>query len=330
MQALFFTGSHLQLRTDYPEPELKKGEAKIKILKAGICNTDLEIVKGYMGFRGVLGHEFVGVVEEASSETWLGKRVVGEINLPCGQCKFCLRGQSRHCSHRQVLGIQGKDGVFAEYVTLPEKNLHSIPESISNEEALFVEPLAAALRIGEQLPPRLIEDKDKINACVLGDGKLGLLVAQVLKNFFPHVSCIGKYEHKLLLLSSRGIATYLNTEQIGHKFDLIVEATGNREGLSQAINLIKPEGIIFLKSTIQDDQAGNFSPVVVNEIQIIGSRCGPFPLALEWLKEKRVDVLNLIEAEYGLEKAQEAFQKAAKPGALKVILNIAPKKKNKE
>ncbi|HDJ22877.1 MAG TPA: alcohol dehydrogenase [Candidatus Aminicenantes bacterium] len=322
MRALLFTGSHLELKADFPEPKIKKGEAKIKVLKAGICNTDLEITKGYLGFRGVLGHEFVGVVEEASSPGLLGQRVVGEINLPCGQCKYCLHGQSRHCPSRQVLGIKDKDGVFADYVTLPEKNLHLLPDSLSSDEALFTEPLAAALRIIEQLPPDFVKKKEEIKACVLGDGKLGLLAAQALKKVFPQVSCLGKHGNNLTLLSSWGITTYLNTDHGGLKFDLIVEATGNKEGLNQAVSLVQPEGIIFLKSTLQDDYEGNLSPLVIDEIQIIGSRCGPFPQAIKWLENKRVEVLKMIEAEYTLERAKEAMQRAAQPGALKVILNI--------
>jgi|Deesub1362B_J571_1020462.scaffolds.fasta_scaffold00001_645 threonine dehydrogenase-like Zn-dependent dehydrogenase len=323
MRALYFDGISLKFQATYPSPAVKRGEAIIRVLKAGICHTDLEIIKGYMGFRGVPGHEFVGIVEEAPSEFWPGKRVAGEINLPCGQCSFCQTGQARHCPHRQVLGIKDKDGVFADYVTLPEENLHLIPESLSDEEAVFIEPLAAALRVLEQLMSLVGANKNTWRLCVLGDGKLGLLVAQVLKANFPEVVCQGKHPVNLAILASRGIKTYLVGEKIDERFDVVVEATGRKEGFSQAISLVLPEGIVFLKSTIQSDYSYNLSPVVVDEIKIWGSRCGPFDQAIDWLVKKRVDVLELIEAEYDLEDVEKALTRASQPGALKVIFNIS-------
>lgn len=329
MRAIFFNGAKLVYRSDYPPPEPQSGEATLRVLKAGLCRTDLEIIKGYMGFRGILGHEFVGLVEEAADETWVGQRVVGEINLPCRRCSFCRRGLERHCPERRVLGIKDKDGALAEYLTLPLENLHLIPDSLSDDEAVFVEPLAAALRVLEQLAPYREKTRENWQFCVLGDGKLGLLMAQVLKAEFPEVICVGRHPAKLALLAPRGIKTYLAEEEIETKFDVVVEATGRREGFSRALGLVRPEGIIFLKTTLHEEVDFNLSPVVVDEVKIIGSRCGPFSQAIKWLAEKRVNVVELIEAEYSLEEMKKAFDRASRPGALKVIFNILESSRRK-
>ncbi|MEK7242032.1 MAG: alcohol dehydrogenase catalytic domain-containing protein, partial [Planctomycetota bacterium] len=253
MRALFFQ-KKLKYRKDYPIPQRAGGEALIRVLQAGICNTDIEIVRGYMPFQGVLGHEFVGVVEGAEDKTWVGKRVVGEINCPCRECEYCRQGLGNHCPNRKVLGILGKDGAFADYVTLPVANLHELPTSISNLQAVFVEPIASAFRILEQVN---IGPKDKV--AVLGDGKLGLLVAQVMAGTGCELTAIGWHPEKLEILAKKKIKTRLVHEGPHQKFDLCVDCTGSPKGLELALDLVRPMGKIVLKSTFAGGERLNLS-----------------------------------------------------------------------
>jgi len=297
------------------EPVPAEGEVLIKVLKAGICNTDLELIQGYMDFEGILGHEFTGLVVQSANEAWMGKRVVSEINIPCRKCKTCLTIDPKHCPSRKVLGIHQKDGVFAEYVTLPLVNLHVVPSTVSDKEAVFVEPLAAALQILEQVG---IDERQEV--LVLGDGKLGLLAALVLRTRSPHVFCAGHHPRKLALLQRRGIETFLEVPKIADKFDVVVEATGNPQGIKEALSRVKPMGKIMAKSTFHEASDLNLSSLVVDEIQLVGSRCGPFEKALELLQKEDLELEEMVDADYPLERAPEAFDKARDPEVLKVLL----------
>jgi threonine dehydrogenase-like Zn-dependent dehydrogenase len=292
-----------------------KGEALIKVVKAGICDTDLELVKGYMHFEGILGHEFVGRIIETTEKGWVGRRVVGEINIPCRKCTVCLKGDPKHCPSREVLGIHQKDGVFGEYVTLPLENLHVLPPDISNNEAVFIEPLAAAIAIFDHICP----DKE-MSVLVLGDGKLGLLASQVLQTRFSDIFCVGHHTRKLALLEKKGIQTAQNARKWGRKFDCVVEATGNPKGIEDALCFIKPEGKIVVKSTFFGLAEVDISALVVNEIQLLGSRCGSFGKALEFLKTHSIDSEKMVDGEFPLEYAREAFERAKNPEVIKVLL----------
>lgn len=298
-----------------PDPKPGKGEALIKVIKAGICNTDLELVKGYMEFEGILGHEFVGRVVESSAKEWMGNRVVGEINIPCGQCRICLEGDPKHCPSRKVLGIHQKEGAFAEYVTLPVENLHVLPSNVSDLEAVFVEPLAAAVAIFDQICPDQNHD-----VLVLGDGKLGLLAAQVMQTHSPNIFCVGHHPRKLALLEKRGIQITHDAGEWDHKFDFVVEATGNPEGIEEALRLVKPKGKIVAKSTFCGLAKIDISALVVNEIQLAGSRCGSFPKALEFLKKESLDLEGMVDADFPLTDAQSAFKRAKNPEVIKVLM----------
>jgi len=314
MKALLYDGE-LKLLPDYPRPKPPPGEALIRVSLAGICNTDLEIAKGYMGFQGVLGHEFVGIVEAAAEAGWLGKRVVGEINCYCGECPLCRRGLFTHCPERTTLGIWGRDGAFAEYLTLPLANLHPLPEEIRDEDAVFVEPLAAALEIVEQIQ---VKPTDRV--ILLGDGKLGLLVAQVLALQGCDLLVVGHHAHKLELLNRRGIATHLGESSSKGSFDIVVDCTGNPEGFTQALALLRPRGTLVLKSTYHGEAEVDLSQLVIDEITLVGSRCGPFVPALELLRRGLVDVASLISATLRLDEGIRAFQLAGKRETLKVLL----------
>lgn len=317
MQALVYDGEALRLREDYPRPVPPPGEALVRVRLAGICNTDLEIVRGYMGFRGVLGHEFVGTVEEAEDRSLIGQRVVGEINAYCGECPTCQAGRPTHCPHRTTLGIWGRDGAFAEYLTLPVRNLHTVPDAISDEEAVFTEPLAAALEILEQVHLR---PTDRV--VVLGDGKLGLLVAQVLALMGCDLLAVGRHREKLAILARRGIPTVLESEAEGLAADVVVECTGRPEGFAAARRILRPRGTLVLKSTYHGRVEADLTGLVVDEITLVGSRCGPFPPALRMLERGLVDVRSLISAVYPLAQGVEAFARAAEPGVLKVLLRV--------
>jgi len=316
VRALVFDG-RLRLERDRPAPTPAEGEALIRVLAAGICNTDLEITKGYMGFAGVLGHEFVGVVEQSPDGNWDGKRVVGEINCACESCEWCRRGLLNHCPNRTVLGIVGRDGAFAEYVTLPVGNLHEVPPTVSDTQAVFVEPLAAAYEILEQVTVRR---DDRV--VVLGDGKLGLLAAQVLADAGAECCLVGRHASKLELAQSLGLCVSEAAEIAEKSRGLVVDCTGSTEGLRQAMRLVEPRGTIVLKSTVAGDDGPNLTPVVVDEVTVVGSRCGPFAPAIAALAEGRVRVEELVAAAYGLDDGLEAMAAAAEPGALKVVLQI--------
>ena len=314
MKAVVFDGEALKV-VDRSVPRRGADEALIRVRLAGICNTDIEITRGYFGFRGVLGHEFVGEVVEAEDPDWVGRRVVGEINLACGECEYCRRGLERHCPNRTVLGILGKDGCFAEYVTLPLRNLHTVPEGVEDEEAAFTEPLAAALEILQQVHV----DPDS-PVLVVGDGKLAQLVVRVLVLTGAQVHIVGRHPAKLRLAERVG-ATVVASEAVGSaSYDLVVEASGSPSGWQTAIQAVRPRGTLVLKSTYAEVPRINLATVVVNEVNVVGSRCGPFRPALRLLADKRVTVRELISATYPLERAAEAFEQAKAPGVLKVLL----------
>jgi alcohol dehydrogenase len=307
---------HLDVR-DVRRPRRRRGFALIRLLTGGICRTDIELVRGYSGFSGTPGHEFVGEVVEADDARLLSRRVVGEINLACRKCEWCRRGLGRHCPQRTVLGIVRHPGAFAEFLTLPEANLHIVPDSISNEEAVFVEPVAAA---GEILDQAKIPEGAEVG--VLGDGKLGLLVAQVLKANGFDVHLYGRHKEKLRIAELAGVQTIPVAKRLpAAAYEWMVEATGSPAGLHQAIGMTRPRGSVFMKSTIHGTVRLDTAPVVVNEITLIGSRCGRFEPALELLRSRKVNVLDMISTTMPLSHVRRAFQKAAERGVLKVLLN---------
>jgi len=319
MKAVVFD-KELKLIDDYPKPSPKQGEALVRVLLAGVCNTDLELMKGYMGFTGVLGHEFVGVVEEAPEGHGhlVGKRVTGEINLYCGKCDVCRAGMPTHCPNRSVLGILNKDGAMAEYLTLPVRNLQVVPDGVPDEEAVFTEPLAAAFEILEQVH---LQPTDRV--LVMGDGKLGLLCAQVLGLTQAEVTLLGKHKEKLAIAGARGVQTVLLNEfKAGRDFDVVVEATGTAAGFTSALGCVRPRGTIVLKSTVAQAAELNLAPVVIDEISVVGSRCGPFAPALRALEKKLVDVRPMISAVYSVDDAMQAFEHAARKGVLKVLVKF--------
>ena len=315
MKALYLA-DHLEL-TEIEQPVPAENEALVQVRMAGICNTDLEIVKGYMGFTGVLGHEFVGRVVEASDSSWIGKRVCGEINFGCGNCEYCDRGLSRHCSQRTVLGILNQNGAFAEYVTLPLKSLHAVPDAIPDAHAVFVEPLAAALEILEQVQ---IQPDHKV--AVIGDGKLGLLICQVLRLTGCDLLLIGKHSRKMALAETWGVKTIAVQNLPAEKFDFVVEASGAAAGFETAMKLVRPRGAIILKSTYHGNLELPAAPIVIDEVTVVGSRCGPFAAALRVLHQKLVNVEPLIDQIYPFDKARKAFEHAQQMGTLKIILQM--------
>jgi threonine dehydrogenase-like Zn-dependent dehydrogenase len=296
-------------------PSRLPGYSLIRLLTAGICNTDLELQRGYYGFSGRPGHEFVGEVVESDTPSLTGARVAGEINLACGHCDFCGIGLGRHCSNRTVLGIVRHPGAFAEYLTLPDQNLCVLPDSISNNEAVFIEPLAAACEILEQ-----VDIPQAAPTAVLGDGKLGLLIAQVLHAHGAKVTLYGRHADKLKIAERVGIQTSLAQELPATSFQYVVESTGSSEGLRQAIGMACPRGTVVMKSTVSGDISFDAAPAIVNEITLVGSRCGRFEPAIELLRERKVDVLSMLSAEFPLAEAPAAFAKAARRGVLKVLL----------
>jgi len=301
---------------EIPPPAPAEGEALIRVLKAGICRTDLELLEGYMGFQGVPGHEFVGRVEEAVDGRWVGARVVGEINIPCRRCPVCRAGRPKHCPSRKVLGISGKQGIFAEYAALPLENLHLVPPELSDTEAVFVEPLAAALDVLDKVEVDAEED-----VLVLGDGKLGLLVAQALAAQGSRVTCRGRHARKLSLLEEQGVRTTLEKAP-RRAFDLVVEATGTPSGIEDALQSVRAGGKVAVKSTFHGKAEIDLSSLVVDEIRLIGSRCGPFPRALSMLKDRSVRVGKMVDGEYSLAEARKAFEHAARPGCMKILFSM--------
>ena len=320
MKGLWLEDGKVSFRNDLPTPDPAPGEALVRVIRAGICNTDLELVRGYYPYRGVLGHEFVGRVEQGPP-TLVGRRVVGEINAVCGSCIECACGNKTHCQQRSVLGIVNRDGAFAEYLVLPIENLFTVPEEVSTDVATFTEPLAAALEIQQQLQ---IRPSDRV--LVVGDGKLGLLIAQTLQLTGCRLLALGRHPNKLALLEARNIATHcaVSTGAEGiqqRSYDLAVECTGSRAGFEAARRALRPRGTLVLKSTYRGELTIDASAIVVDELTLVGSRCGPFAPALELLEERRVDVESMIHARYSLEEGLEAFERAARSGVLKVLFD---------
>jgi threonine dehydrogenase-like Zn-dependent dehydrogenase len=313
MRALHFDGNLARV-TSVAEPEHFPESALVRVSLAGVCDTDLQLVKGYMDFRGVLGHEFVGSVCDGPAE-WLGRRVVGEINFACRSCALCKTGLERHCPNRRVMGILDADGAFAEYVRVPIANLHSVPESIPDEAAVFAEPLAAAFEILEQVDVEAGSD-----CLVLGDGKLGLLIAQVLRGAGARVLLVGKHPEKLAIAHRLGVEAVALDDYRPDPMSLVVDATGRVDGFERAIAVVKPRGTIVLKTTVAASAEVDLAPLVINEVQVVGSRCGPFPPAMRALENASVDVSPLIQERVQLEDALEALQIASTPGSLKVLI----------
>jgi threonine dehydrogenase-like Zn-dependent dehydrogenase len=322
----------LRLVVDAPLPS-RDDETLVEVLCAGVCNTDLEIVKGYAGFQGTLGHEFVGRVVESPVETLVGRRVVGEINAGCGRCRLCLAGDARHCSDRTVLGIKGRDGAFAEFLSLPARNLLEVPDAVSNEAAVFVEPLAAACRILEQ-----VSVCASSRVAIIGDGKLAQLIVRVLAETRCDLTVIGKHEEKLDLAAVAGARSILVDDDLlasddagekvlkrasNERLDLVIEASGSQTGLVMAQSLVRPLGAIVLKTTHSGETRLHMSPLVVNEITLLGSRCGRFRPAIELLESGRIDVSPLISYRFSIDDALAGFEKAAEPAANKVLIQMA-------
>lgn len=314
MKALWLENNKVDFR-EVSQPQ-KPNEALVKIRKAGICSTDLELVKGYYPYAGILGHEFVGEVAKADDASWVGQRVVGEINAVCGQCEQCLNGRPTHCESRTVLGIVNRDGVFAEYVCLPVANLHRVPASVPDGMAVFTEPLAAALEIQEQIN---IKPGDRV--LLVGAGRLGQLIAQTLALTGCDLRVVARHKRQQELLTARGIRIITEEEIQRWRWDVVVEATGSPSGFALARQAIRPRGTLVLKSTYKGEMSVDFSSIVVDEINLIGSRCGPFEPALRLMESRQVDPTVLIDAEYSLTDAMKAFEHATRPGALKVVLN---------
>jgi threonine dehydrogenase-like Zn-dependent dehydrogenase len=296
-------------------PSRLPGHALIRLLAAGICNTDLELQRGYYGFTGRPGHEFVGEVIESDTSSLVGARVAGEINLACGHCDYCRLGLGRHCSNRTVLGIVRHPGAFAEYLTLPDANLHVLPDSISNNEAVFIEPLAAACEILDQ-----VDIPKGAPAAVLGDGKLGLLISQVLHAHGAKVTLYGRHPEKLKVAQHAGVQTSLAQELPSQYYPYVVESTGSSDGLRQAVGMARPRGTVVMKSTVSGNVSFDSAPAIVNEITLVGSRCGRFEPAIELLHERQIDVLSMLSAEFPLGEAPAAFAEASRRGVLKVLL----------
>ena len=317
MRALYWDGRELTFNSAYRAPDAGSRSALIQVHLAGICSTDLQIFKGYMGFKGVPGHEFVGSVVEGPSE-FVGKRVVGEINFGCGQCDACRRDLSRHCPNRSVMGIVNADGAFADYVSVPVENLHLVSDNIRDEEAVFTEPLAAAFEILTQIQVNPGDD-----VLVLGDGKLGNLCAQVLRLTGAKITALGKHADKLALIKKAGVRTILLSDWQAKLFDVVVEATGSASGFELALSAVRPRGTLILKSTIAGNHQISLAPIVINEINVIGSRCGPFSDALAALAVKQIAVTPLIEKVYSLDDGVAAMTHAARPGARKILLRPA-------
>ena len=313
MESVWLEDNQISMR-DVSQPR-QPNEALIKIRKAGICSTDLELIRGYYPYTGILGHEFVGEVVEADDTSWVGQRVVGEINVVCNQCEQCLNGRSTHCENRTVLGIVNRDGTFAEYTTLPLDNLHRIPASVSDEMAVFTEPLAAALEIQQQIQ---IQPNDRV--LLIGAGRLGQLIAQTLALTGCNLHVVARHKRQQDLLKARGIRIIAEENIQPWRWDIVVEATGAPSGFSLARRAIRPRGTLVLKSTYKGEMSVNFSSIVVDEINIIGSRCGPFEPALRLMESKQVDPTVLIDAQYSLDDALKAFEHAGETGVLKVLL----------
>ncbi len=315
MRALIYEGQ-LHLRHNVPEPIPDIHSALLRVRRVGICNTDLELTAGLYDFQGILGHEFTGEVV-TGPDTWLGKRVVGEINVACGHCDFCQRGIPSQCRNRAAVGIHNYPGAFADYLSLPIRNLHYVPEAISDDQAVFVEPLAAALQILEAVH---ISPRDRV--IVLGIGKLGMLVAQILKLTGADVIGVVRYEKQAKLLENWGVSAARYAELEPQRAQVVVDCTGQPSGFSDALSLVESRGVLILKSTYQGLPSIDLTQIATREIRVVGSRCGPFDAALRLLQAGLVDVESMIEARFSFEDALAAFERAAQAGALKVLLDL--------
>jgi alcohol dehydrogenase len=314
MRALVFENA-LSFQPRRPDPPVEAGDTLLRVRQAGICATDLEITKGYMGFRGIPGHEFVADVVSSPDAALVGKRVVGEINVVCGRCDLCLSGLSSHCRNRTVLGILGRDGAFAEYVRMPAVNLHVLPRTVDDDAAVFVEPLAAAFQVLKQIK---LDGRKWVT--VLGDGRLGLLVAQVLRDAGCPVRVIGKHPDKLALCEKWSIRSRPLADIVPrHDQDVVVDCTGSAGGFEMSMQMVRPRGTIVLKTTAAAGKPLNLAPLVIDEIR---SRCGPFREAIRALAEKRVDVASLIHRRVRIDQGLEAMDLAGRPGVLKVLLTM--------
>jgi threonine dehydrogenase-like Zn-dependent dehydrogenase len=309
MRGVFCDGSAARLVYSLPDPRPRPGETILRVRAAGICDTDLQLARGYMGFRGILGHEFVG-------EDEAGRRMTAEINASCHACPTCQSGQPHHCPNRTVLGIVNRDGAMADRVSVPTRNLHPVPDSLTDEEAVLIEPLAAAFRIAEQ-----IDLGPGTRVAVVGDGKLGLLCTWVLRLTGAPTTLVGKHPEKLALAGADVATQTLDAlPSLGRGFDVVVECTGSPTGLPTALKLVRPCGTVVLKTTVAGTYEIDLAPIVIDEVRVIGSRCGPFPRAIDALAGKQIDVRPLIGAEFALDDAEDAFRTASAKGAKKVIL----------
>jgi len=326
MRALTLTETGPSLDSDRPLPVPADDEVLVSVLRAGVCDTDLQLVRGYMGFTGVLGHEFVGVAKGGLFAT---RRVVADINCSCWRCETCRAGRPTHCPHRTTIGISGHDGAFADVIAVPQRNLHVVPDSVPTDAAVFTEPLAAALQITTQLTVR---PGDRV--IVLGDGRLGNLCAQVLAQFTRRLLVIGKHPEKLAVAQSFGLTTcLLQDAPLDHSADIVVDCTGSETGLPTALKLVRPRGTIVLKTTtagrkgppsVEPEIGSALAPVVIDEITIVGSRCGPIDRAIETLVSGSIQVLPLISERYDLSQGLKALERAGAPGVLKVLIDVAP------
>lgn len=316
MLALYYGDNQQAVLQELPQPEPQPGEVLIRVTLAGICGTDLQVLRGYHGFQGVMGHEFVGVVAGPQNSSRLGQRVVGEINVSCGACDLCRRGLPRHCRQRQVIGLKGRDGAFAHYLTLPAANLVTVPAQVEDEGAVFTEPLAAALAVPEILPLPL-----KSPVLVVGDGRLGLLIAMSLARSEVEVHLVGHHEAHLALAHPYGVKTFLEKEMPAGDYEVIVEASGAAPGLDLALARVRPRGLVVLKSTYTGRYPLDSAAVVVPEVRLVGSRCGPFGPALRMLARKWIDPRPLIDRRFPLSQGLEALAWAQRPGVLKVLLD---------
>ena len=316
MKAITLYAGELGIDPDRPEPTAVDSEVLVDVIQAGICETDLQLARGYMGFEGILGHEFVGI---AQSGRYAGQRIVGEINCACRACPTCEAGLLTHCGNRTVVGIDRHDGAFAERLAIPESNLHPLPDSLADDAAIFVEPLAAAFQIPEQVQ---ITRSDRV--AILGDGRLGYLCAQVLRLHSDQVTVVGKHAAKLERFQDIAQTNCINSDTLPREgsFDLVVDCTGSTSGLPMAIRLARPRGTIVMKTTVAGEHHQSLAMIVINELSIVGSRCGPFDKAIEALKNGRIDVSGLITHRYGLDQVETAFKTAISPDAFKVLFEI--------
>jgi threonine dehydrogenase-like Zn-dependent dehydrogenase len=301
---------------DLVKPKRGKSQAILRLITGGVCNTDLELVRGYYGFKGTPGHEFVAEVVDADSKKWVGKRVVGEINAACGKCEWCRRKLGRHCPERTVLGILNHPGAFAEFFMLPEANLFEVPAAVPSDHAVFTEPVAAACEILEQVKIAKGE-----TVAVLGDGKLGLLIAQVLQAHGAKVMQFGKHKAKLDIAAATGVKTYIADKLPEAMFSKVVDATGSADGLASAIHMTRPRGVVIMKSTVHEKAMIDTAPIIVNEITLVGSRCGRFEPALKLIRGKKLNLAPMIHSSFRLDDAPNAFKKAQERGVLKVLLH---------